>query len=153
MTGLSAAEVKALLGLEPLAVEGGWWTQTHRDERSSAIYYLLERGERSRLHRLDGPEIYHFHAGAPLALTLVDADGVCELVVGADLAAGQRPQAVVAAGVWQGSTSTGDWTLVGTTMAPPFHPAGCEFATADQVAELAARYPDHADRLLLLGGH
>ncbi len=151
MNRLSGADVKALLGLEPLPVEGGWWTQTHRDRHSSAIYYLLERGERSRLHRLDGVEIYHFHAGAPLALVLVDGSEVNEVVLGADLAAGQRPQVVVPAGVWQGSQSTGDWTLVGTTMAPPFDEAGCEFASPSQVEELAARHPDHADLIRRLG--
>ncbi len=144
---LTAAEVRRILGLEPLPVEGGWWAQTHRDEASSAIYYFLERGECSRLHRLDSPEIYHFYAGAPLALTLVDDVGVREVLVGPDLAAGQRPQVTVPAGVWQGSVSVGEWTLVGTTMAPPFTVEGCEFVDEALMAELVARYPSSADRL------
>ncbi len=150
---LTADEVRELLGLRPLPVEGGWWAQTHLDEVSGAIYYLVAAGERSRLHRLHAREIYHFHAGAPLAVTLVDEDGgsgVQQRIVGPDLRAGQRPQAVVAPGVWQGSVSTGAWSLVGTTMAPPFDPARCEFADGAVVARLTRRFPEHADAIAAL---
>jgi uncharacterized protein len=74
------------------------------------------------------------HLGAPLALTLANADGEPrrhELRLGADLLAGERPQAVVPAGVWQRAASLGPWTLVGCTVAPGFHFAGFELAAAD----------------------
>ncbi len=151
---LTFDQVREILGLVPLPVEGGWWAQTHLDEVSGAIYYLLGPGDRSRLHRLHAREIYHFHAGAPLALTLIDEDtgagSVRSVTLGADLVAGQRPQAVVPPGVWQGSVSTGEWTLVGTTMAPPFDPDRCQFPDAAAVSRLQVRFPEHAaliDRL------
>ncbi len=147
-TQLSFEDVRGILQLEPLPVEGGWWTQTHLDDVSGAIYYLLGPGDRSRLHRLHAREIYHFHAGAPLALTLMDESGTGEvrtLLVGPDLRAGQRPQVVVPPGVWQGSISTGEWSLVGTTMAPPFDPKRCEFPDSETISRLKARFPRESD--------
>lgn len=137
-----------LLRLEPLPYEGGWYRQTYRDDRSTAIYYLLAGGDFSAMHRLTGPEIYHWYAGSPLRLLLLSPDGrVAEPVLGADLAAGQRPQIVVGAGTWQGSSALGDWALVGSTMAPPFDWHGFDLGSR---GELAARYPMAAGRIAAL---
>ena len=132
-------EIAALLGLEPLPHEGGRFRRTHVDAHSSAIYYLLAAPEFSALHALAATETYHWYAGAPLRLLLLGPRGaVAEPVLGPDLAAGQRPQVVVPAGTWQGSSPAGAWSLVGTTTAPPFTWAG--FRLGDR-AELAAGYP------------
>jgi uncharacterized protein len=129
----------ALLGLEPLPEEGGLFRRTHLDEHSSAIYYLLLAPAFSALHMLMATETYHFYAGSPLQMLLLHPDGaVAEPVLGADLGAGQRPQLVVPAGSWQGSSPTGAWSLVGTTTAPPFDWAG--FALGER-AGLIERYP------------
>jgi predicted cupin superfamily sugar epimerase len=130
---LSAAEVMRLLDPKPHP-EGGHYRQTFRDRRavdgaraaSTAIYFLLARGERSHWHKVDAVEVWHYHAGAPLKLEIAaDAKGPIErLTLGADLAAGERPQAIVPAHVWQAAQSLGEWTLVGCTVAPGF-----EFST------------------------
>ncbi len=137
--------VAELLGLEPLPGEGGLFRRTHIDAHSSAIYYLLLAPDFSALHRLSATETYHWYAGAPLRLLLLDADRrVTEPVLGPDLTAGQRPQIVVPAGTWQGSSPAGEWSLVGTTTAPPFDWAGFELG---ERAALTARYPEAADRI------
>src|ERR1700754_3992075 len=106
----------ALLGLEPLPDEGGLFRRTHIDAYSSAIYYLLMAPDFSALHRLGATETYHWYAGAPLRLLLLGADGRAgEVVLGPDIPAGQRPQVVVPAGTWQGSSPAAEWSLVGTT--------------------------------------
>jgi predicted cupin superfamily sugar epimerase len=135
----------AMLGLEPLPDEGGLFRRTHADAYSSAIYYMLIAPEFSALHALGATETYHWYAGAPLRLLLLRPDGgVDEPVLGPDIAAGQRPQLVVPAGTWQGSSPGGPWSLVGTTTAPPFDWAG--FRLGDQ-AELVERYPDATARI------
>ena len=99
---------------------------------STAIYFLLKRGQRSRWHRVDAAEIWHWYAGAPLALGIASRDEAATIVrLGTDLLAGERPQAVVPAGAWQQAESLGDWTLVGCTVAPGFEFSGFEMADRD----------------------
>jgi predicted cupin superfamily sugar epimerase len=124
---LSAAEIIQLLDLKPHP-EGGHFRQTFCDRAevagraaSTAIYFLLARGERSHWHRVDAAEGWHYYAGAPLELVMAHDDGTIERVrLGNDLLAGERPQAVVPAHVWQAAMSLGDWTLIGATVAPGF---------------------------------
>ena len=129
---LTAADVIRLLNLKPHP-EGGHFRETFRDARlvdtnraaSTAIYFLLTRGERSRWHRIDAVEVCHWYAGAPLRLMIVPENGKRQrITLGSDLAADERPQVVVPAGAWQSAVSLGDWTLIGCTVAPGF-----EFAT------------------------
>jgi uncharacterized protein len=133
---MDAAEVIRLLDLAPHP-EGGHFRETFRDPccdargrpASTAIYFLLSRGERSHWHRVDAVEIWHWHAGAPLALERVPRQGQIErMTLGVDLVAGHRPQAVVPVQVWQAAQTLGDWTLVGCTVAPGFQFSGFELA-------------------------
>jgi predicted cupin superfamily sugar epimerase len=127
MTALSADKVIRLLELHPHP-EGGHYRETFRDDRgdgtraaSTAIYFLLAAGEVSRWHRVDAAELWHWHAGAPLALSIAPPDGrSVDIRLGPDLAAGERPQGIVAAGYWQSARSLGAWTLLGCTVAPGF---------------------------------
>ena len=131
-----ASTIIARLELKPHP-EGGYYRETFRDARadaqgrarSTAIYYLLARGDRSHWHRIDAVEIWHYYSGA--ALTLKIANEGCAphtITLGPDVAAGQRPQAIVPEGAWQSAESTGDWTLVGCTVAPGFDFATFEIA-------------------------
>lgn len=134
---MTADEIIAQLGLQPHP-EGGHYAETFRDaqtdaagrSRSTAIYFLLKRGERSHWHRVDAVETWHWHAGAPLRLSIAAAAGaaVSHLVLGSDLAAGQRPQGIVPMHHWQAAESLGEWTLVGCTVAPGFEFGGFELA-------------------------
>ncbi len=111
----SANDIIARLELRPHP-EGGYYRETFRDTRadptgrssSTAIYYLLARGNRSHWHRIDCP---------PHSVKL-----------GPDIAAGERPQAIVPASAWQSAETMGDWTLVGCTVAPAFEFASFELA-------------------------
>lgn len=137
--------IAAALGLEPLPDEGGLYRRTHADAHSSAIYYLLLAPDFSALHALAATETYHFYAGSPLRLLLLHPDGgVEEPVLGADVEAGQRPQVVVPADTWQGSSPAGVWSLVGATMAPPFDWTGFRLGGRQ---DLVNRYPSAAARI------
>jgi uncharacterized protein len=134
MSSLTAADIIRLLDLTPHP-EGGHFRETFRDApaaasfgqaekrraASTAIYFLLARGERSHWHRIDAVEIWHWYAGAPLQLEIASEHGrIARLTLGIDLAAGERPQTNVPAQAWQAAETLGEWTLCGCTVAPGF---------------------------------
>lgn len=132
---MTAAEIIRILDLRPHP-EGGHYRETFRDpatagngrSASTAIYFLLRAGEISRWHRVDAAEVWHWYAGASLSLAIVESGTRRDVRLGTDLAAGERPQAVVPAHAWQQAQSLGAWTLVGCTVAPGFEFAGFELA-------------------------
>lgn len=144
---MTVDDVVSRLGLRPHP-EGGFYRETFRDPRedgrgraaSTAIYYLLGRGDESGWHRVDASEVWHYYAGAALVLTVsLDRGERKEYVLGADILNGQVPQVVVPAGWWQMAVSRGDWTLVGCTVAPGFEFSGFEMAKEDWFAGRAGR--------------
>ena len=142
---MRVSDIIDLLGLELLPDDEGFFTETWRDEHSSAIYYLIRSGNFSAMHRQDRPELWHHYAGAAVEMLLLASDGsIAAPTLGDDLRRGQRPCVAVPAGTWMGATTTGDWSLVGTTMAPPFEQEGFELGDG---AELIARYPTAADAI------
>jgi predicted cupin superfamily sugar epimerase len=130
----AAREMIAKLRLAPHP-EGGHYRETFRDTRlidgrpaSTAILFLLARGERSHWHRIDAVEIWHYYAGAPLKLEIVDGSKEEIVRLGPNVDADQVPQAIVPARAWQAAESLGDWTLCGCTVAPGFEFAAFELA-------------------------
>jgi uncharacterized protein len=138
---MTAGDVKKLLGLRPHPREGGWYVRTYEaaemvateafgDGRylsarrtGTAIYYLLEPDTFSEMHRLKSDEVFHFYAGDAVEMLQLMPDGSGRrVVIGNDLAAGERPQVVVGRGVWQGSRLVGEgkWALLGCTVSPGF---------------------------------
>jgi len=134
----TAAEMIRMLDLKPHP-EGGHYRETFRDPKlvegrpaSTAILFLLARGERSHWHRIDAVEIWHYYSGAALTLRIANEGCAAHTVtLGPDVGAGQRPQAIVPAGAWQSAESSGDWSLVGCTVAPAFEFARFEMAEKD----------------------
>ena len=116
------AAIIAALGLKPIP-KGGHYRQRWKDEAGTAIYFLLAAGERSSWHRVhDRAEIWHFYAGAPVALD-ISVDGMMS-VIGSSR---DRPRPMASAprrwsraSAWQTATSEGAWSLVGCTVSPPF---------------------------------
>jgi len=145
------------LRLEPHP-EGGYFRQTYRSEvviarealparftgaraASTAIYFLLEGKNFSAFHRLRSDEVWHFYAGEPVLVQVIENGGLySSILLGSDLEAGQVPQAVVRAGCWFAS-HVADWkafAVVGCTVAPGFDFQDFEMG---ERAELVAKFP------------
>ena len=162
---MTADEVKKLLRLEPHPREGGWFRRTYeaaetvpaaafttfrypsRRRTGTAMYYLLEPGTFSEMHRLKSDEVFHFYAGdAVEMLQLREGSAGCMVAIGNDLVRGERPQVVVERGVWQGSRllAGGSWALLGCSVSPGF-----EFEDYDEgwQEELTAGWPDWAEMI------
>jgi predicted cupin superfamily sugar epimerase len=157
---MTADEVKRVLGLQPHPREGGWYVRTwespeyvslprYTGERrtSTAIYYLLEPGTFSEMHKLESDEIFHHYLGGAVEMLQLYGDGSSKVtVLGKDIAAGEVPQHVVPRGVWQGSRMLreGEWALLGCTVSPGFE---FEDYTDASAAELIKRWPSEAKRI------
>jgi uncharacterized protein len=163
---IPAAELKKLLHLVPHPREGGWFRQTWRADEAipasalparyvagrdagraagTAIFYLLEPGSFSEMHRLASDEIFHFYLGDPVEMLQLVPDGTGRtLILGSDLAAGQLVQTVVPQGVWQGSRllTGGKLALLGCTVSPGFEYV--DYESGDRVA-LTRTWPEWAE--------
>ncbi|MEX3015764.1 cupin domain-containing protein [Gymnodinialimonas hymeniacidonis] len=122
---MTADEIIAKLDLAPHP-EGGHYRQTWVAENEgrpsgTCIYFLLKDGEASHWHKVDATEIWLYHAGAPLVLSLADSDEgpAQDLLLTPDLNVG-APQLIVPEGHWQAARTTGSFTLVSCTVSPGF---------------------------------
>ena len=154
---MSAAAIDAQaiidrLGLRPHP-EGGHYAETYRHDGTdgrrgacTAIHYLLQAGERSHWHKVDAVEIWAWHGGEALKLSIAPAGGtVTEITLGGDILAGHHPHAVVPAHAWQAAEPLGAWTLASCVVAPAFEFGGFEMAppgwTPQQTADHYSREP------------
>ncbi len=179
--GGEAARWIRALGLRPHP-EGGWFRETYRARETvhmaalpprfggaralgTCIYFLIERPQVSRLHRLRADEVWHLYAGGPLNLHLLLPDGEYRRlrlgagdegdlppavgVTGAAAAAIGPFQAVVPAGCWFGASvdEPGTFALAGCTLAPGFDEADFELGEREA---LLARFPQHAALIMAL---
>ncbi|MBO0930697.1 cupin domain-containing protein [Fibrella aquatilis] len=160
---MTASDYIAALNLQPHP-EGGYYAQTYEAAEkvaqealpsrfsgdrsfSTAIYFLLENQNRSALHRIQSDEVWHFYAGGPLLIYVIDPQtgGLTTIRLGNRLDAGEVFQAVVPAGCWFGSKPIGapndpPFSLVGCTVAPGFDFADFELADADV---MLTQFPQH----------
>ena len=147
--------------------EGGWYKENYRaagtiphnvlpniftGDRSfsTAIYFLLEQGNFSAFHRIQSDECWHFYAGGPLVIYVINDDGSLEkITLGSNILQGETFQYVVPAGCWFASAPAGgtDYSFVGCTVAPGFDFEDFELAERDALIE---QYPQHADVITIL---
>lgn len=161
---MTSEEIKTWLGLQPNPDEGGYFASTYNSDIQldndalpcftkidgtrplcGAIYYYLDQGTFSAMHRVTGDMIYHFYSGDPVQMLILYPDGhpnsseVC--IFSNDLDSGGLPMKVIPGGAWLGSrlVAGGEYALMGVTMAPGFDPADYSIGDRD---ELIKQYPD-----------
>ncbi len=138
----NARELIETLRLEPHP-EGGWYRETWRADApegergdATAILFLLEKGQRSHWHKVDATEIWLWHSGNPLDLSLSDPTGnaVAAIRLGPDITGGQRVQQVIRPDEWQAAEALEgehDYTLVSCIVSPAFEFSGFTLAPPD----------------------
>lgn len=134
MRDMQAVEIIDRLGLAPHP-EGGWYAERWRGEATAdsgrsagtAIYYLLEKGQRSHWHKVvDATELWLWHAGSPLSLGHApgDAGPIAHVTLGPDVLAGQQPHYLIPADHWQSAEAGDGWVLVSCVVVPGFDFSG-----------------------------
>lgn len=132
--------------------EGGYYRRTYASALDTnlrgknrpvctAILFLLESGQYSRLHRIPQDEMWHFYLGDPLRLVEIRSDGEThEILMGHDIRAHQKLQYSVQGGSWFGATpfSKNGFSLVGCTVSPGFLMEELQLGNAE---ELTALFP------------
>lgn len=158
---MTAEEIKHLLKLRAHPMEGGFFRRTYTSEicvelergrrhAGTTIYYLLEAGTFSEMHKLASDEIFHFYLGDPVEMLQLWPGGKTKTVVlGQNLAAGQHVQLTVPADVWQGTKLIGDGqvALLGCSVYPGFD---FKDYTRGSYAELSAQWTSETERIRAL---
>lgn len=158
---MNAKRLIEILSLKPLSFEGGFFRETYRSPEtletpfgrrnlSTAIYYLLSEGEKSRLHRLRSDEVFHFYFGDTVEMFLFHEDGTsARKLLGPSADKGEEPHIVVPRGCWQGAKlkAGGKFALMGTTVSPGFDER--DFETGIR-GELVAAFPGNEETINLL---
>lgn len=157
---LKADDVITMLHLQPHPRERGYYVETYRSSESigqaeiplryqgsrsfsTAIYFLLKAGGFSEIHRLQSDEIFHFYLGSTVELLALDSNGKGRLIrLGNNINNGEVPQHVIPRGCWQGMRCTGDFALLGCTVAPGFEYTDYESAERQALINV---YPDWTD--------
>ena len=134
---MTAEEIIEKLSLAPHP-EGGFYRQTWVAENEgrptgTCIYFLLKGDQKSHWHKVDATEIWLYHAGAPICLSLSQGNEgpAQDQILGPDLSRDQFPQIIVPTNHWQSARSLGDWTLVSCTVSPGFEFSGFTLAQPD----------------------
>lgn len=142
--------------------EGGWYKETYKSTElipksalpqrfggdrffSTAIYFLLEKGNFSAFHRIKSDECWHFYMGDPLIIYVFEPSGEYkEIVLGANIENGEVFQYVVPANCWFASRPADNsrYCFVGCTVSPGFDFEDFELTDA---APLVHQYPQYAD--------
>ena len=147
--------------------EGGWFKQTYKSNEqiaadalperfsasrafSTAIYFLLEKGNFSAFHRIKSDECWHFYAGDPLLIFIIEQNGELKVIsLGSDHEKGQSLQYIVPANCWFASRPApeSEYCFVGCTVSPGFEFEDFELADA---TELAVMYSQHKSIIIEL---
>lgn len=134
--------------------EGGFFNETYRSDlvintsigkrcASTAIHFLITKDSISHFHRLNSDEGWHYHLGEPLKIIEITPEGdLLETLLGPNFREGQKLQHMIPAGHWFASTSTGDFSLVGCTVAPGFEFDDFEMAKYE---DLASEFPQFSE--------
>lgn len=148
-------DVKELIDNLKLTVhpEGGYYRETYRSTESiitgngkvrnisTVIYYLLENEKKSRFHRIQSDELWFFHQGQPLEISVIDGGKLSIIHLGNEIGKGEVPQAIIPANCWFASSvkNLAGYSLVSCTVAPGFDFLDFELASREKLIQ---QYPN-----------
>lgn len=144
---MGANDIINKLGLIP-HVEGGYFKETYASEFkvdgnaiATSIYFLMEKDNFSALHRLTSDEMWFFHGGSSLTISMIDPEGAYhEVKLGMDFSLQHQPFFTVPKGWIFGSYVEEGYALVSCVVAPGFTYDDFELF---ERSDLNQMYPEH----------
>lgn len=163
MTHSEIEKLISILDLKPHP-EGGFFKETYRSREnhkppeslriegdrsiSTAIYFMLRKGNFSAFHRIKQDEVWHHYLGGTIVIHSISPEGKYrKFGLGKNLEEGEKPQHVVPGGYWFASETLDEYALAGCTVAPGFDFADFEMA---ERGELILAFPEHEREILRL---
>ena len=147
-----AQELKEKYNLERYS-EGGWFSEVYtspeeKDGRhfAGSIYFLLDRGEISHFHQIDCDEIWYYHEGCGMKITVLLDGKKEEHFLGSDIGNGEKHMAVIPKGsIFAAENLKKDgFTFVSCATSPKFMYEGFRLIGKDEIRE---KFPDVADEV------
>ena len=136
--------------------EGGWFSEVYTSEDEAmgrplagSIYFLLDAGEISHFHRIDCDELWYFHEGCGLILTVIDGSALKRLALGNDTGQGQRAMVLIPKGCIFAAENKDPkgYTFISCATAPKFCYDGFELLGKE---DILAAYPEATEDILRL---
>ena len=133
--------------------EGGWFSEVYTAPWQSegralagSIYFLLDGEELSHFHQIDCDEIWYYHEGCGLKITLVQDEKRSVMLLGNDLERGQRAMAVIPKGAIFAAENIdpAGYTFMSCATAPAFRYEGFRLVSRKEIAE---SYPEIGNEL------
>lgn len=148
MIFLRSEEIKNHFGLcqHP---EGGWFSEEYTSTEgiggrplAGSIYFLLDEGEISHFHQIDCDEIWYFHEGCGMKITVLADGEKKEYLLGNDFGHGQTAMVVIPKdAIFAAENLADDFTFVSCATAPHFHYDGFRLVYKSEIAD---NYPEYA---------
>ncbi len=149
--------LKEIYGLEKHP-EGGWFSECYTSEEekggralAGSIYFLLGSGEISHFHRIDCEEIWYFHEGCGLKITVIHEGRLEELFLGPDTEKGQRAMVFIPKGAVFAAENMqdGGYTFMSCVTAPKFSYEGFELLGKEKIRKLFPDFPKDREYLCI----
>ncbi len=136
--------------------EGGWFAEVYTSPYTcegrplaGSIYFLLDHGDLSHFHQIDCDEIWYFHEGCGMVITLLTKSGMEKISLGNDIEQGQHAMAVIPKGAIFAAENIDaeGYTFVSCVTAPGFTYEGFRLVNRD---EIRTSYPQYAEEVSYL---
>jgi predicted cupin superfamily sugar epimerase len=126
------------------------WNCEGKRASATSIYFLLAAGDISKLHRLKADELWYYHAGSPLTVTLISPQGhFSRHILGLDLDQKEQPQLIIPAGSIFGASvnDSGSYSLVSCMVTPGFDFRDFELLSKEQLIKEYPQYQEVIEEL------
>ena len=138
--------------------EGGWFSEVYTapfeaEGRALAgsIYFLLDKDDISHFHRLDCDEVWYYHEGCGIKVTMIYEGKMSELLLGSGLSPEENMMVILPKGSVFAAENLDKkgYTFMSCMTAPKFSYEGFELLSKDQILSEYPELPKNKEQLII----